>query len=108
MPRRAFSSRRLGLNTGLQSSHNLAWKLAAVVRGDASDVLLDSYEAERHTAALRTMENTNDNAFEVYEIIQTGLRGDEDQVRQLVSRSRRGGPGRPGSWRCVRVWCFYQ
>lgn len=83
----------LGLNTGLQSSHNLAWKLAAVVRGDASDVLLDSYEPERHTAALRTMENTNDNAFEVYEIIQAGLRGDEDHVRELVSRSRRGGAG---------------
>ena len=42
----------LGLNTGLQSSHNLAWKLAAVVRGEASEVLLDSYEAERHSAAL--------------------------------------------------------
>ena len=83
----------LGLNTGLQSSHNLAWKLAAVVRGEASEVLLDSYEAERHTAALRTMENTNDNAFEVYEIIQAGLRGDEDHVRELVGRSRRAGAG---------------
>jgi putative polyketide hydroxylase len=83
----------LGLNTGLQSSHNLAWKLAAVVRGEASEFLLDSYEAERHTAALRTMDNTNNNAFEVYEIVQAGLRGDEDQVRELVARSRRGGAG---------------
>ncbi len=83
----------LGLNTGLQSSHNLAWKLAAVVRGEASEILLDSYEAERHTAALRTMENTNDNALEVYEIIQAGLRGDEDHVRELVARSRRAGAG---------------
>jgi putative polyketide hydroxylase len=83
----------LGLNTGLQSSHNLAWKLAAVVRGEASEILLDSYEAERHTAALRTMDNTNNNAFEVYEIIQAGLRGDEDHVRELVARSRRGGAG---------------
>jgi putative polyketide hydroxylase len=83
----------LGLNTGLQSSHNLAWKLAAVVREEASEDLLDTYEAERHTAAVRTMENTNDNAFEIYEIIQAGLRGDEDHVRELVARSRRGGAG---------------
>jgi putative polyketide hydroxylase len=83
----------LGLNTGLQSSHNLAWKLAAVVRGEASDVLLDSYEAERHAAAFRTMDNTNDNAFEVFEIIQAGLRGDDDRVRELVAHSRRAGAG---------------
>ncbi|HEY5777446.1 MAG TPA: FAD-dependent monooxygenase [Terrimicrobiaceae bacterium] len=83
----------LGLNTGLQSSHNLAWKLAAVVRGDASDSLLDSYEAERHTAALKTMENTNDNALEVFEIIQAGLRGETDRVRELVAHSRRAGAG---------------
>jgi putative polyketide hydroxylase len=83
----------LGLNTGLQSSHNLAWKLAAVVRGEATDVLLDSYEAERHAAALRTMDNTNENAFEVFEIIQAGLKGEVDRVRQLVAHSRRGGAG---------------
>ena len=99
----------LGLNTGLQSSHNLAWKLAAVVRGDANEVLLDSYEAERHTAALRTMENTNENAFEVYEIIQAGLRGDEDHVRELVARSRRGGAGLGQDLGVVyRVRRFYQ
>ena len=83
----------LGLNTGLQSSHNLAWKLAAVVRGEASEALLDSYEAERHTAALRTMDNTNDNAFEVFEIIQAGLAGDDVRVRELVAHSRRAGAG---------------
>ncbi|WP_225832039.1 FAD-dependent monooxygenase [Streptomyces sp. NK08204] len=37
----------LGLNTGIQDAHNLAWKLAAVVKGSASDSLLDTYEAER-------------------------------------------------------------
>lgn len=36
-----------GLNTGVQDAQNLAWKLAAVVRGDAGDALLDSYEIER-------------------------------------------------------------
>ena len=36
-----------GMNTGLQDAWNLGWKLALVVRGAASDSLLDSYEAER-------------------------------------------------------------
>ncbi|MGB9308158.1 MAG: FAD-dependent monooxygenase [Mycobacterium sp.] len=36
-----------GMNTGIQDAFNLAWKLAAVVNGDAGDALLDSYEAER-------------------------------------------------------------
>src|SRR5512132_1941872 len=36
-----------GGSTGVQDARNLAWKLAAVVRGDAGPALLDSYEAER-------------------------------------------------------------
>ncbi|BBA96367.1 putative monooxygenase [Actinacidiphila reveromycinica] len=37
----------LGLNSGIQDAHNLAWKLAAVLSGRAGDSLLDTYEAER-------------------------------------------------------------
>ncbi|MEJ8644281.1 FAD-dependent monooxygenase [Streptomyces sp. MS1.HAVA.3] len=37
----------LGLNTGIQDAHNLAWKLAAVLGGGAPDSLIDTYEAER-------------------------------------------------------------
>jgi 2,4-dichlorophenol 6-monooxygenase len=37
----------LGLNSGIQDAHNLAWKLAAVFTGRAHDSLLDTYEAER-------------------------------------------------------------
>jgi 2,4-dichlorophenol 6-monooxygenase len=37
----------LGLNTGIQDVHNLAWKLAEVLAGRAEDGLLDSYQAER-------------------------------------------------------------
>lgn len=37
-----------GMNTGLQDAANLGWKLAAAVRGQAPDWLLDSYQAERH------------------------------------------------------------
>ena len=37
-----------GLNAGLGDAFNLGWKLAATVRGDAPDGLLDTYDAERH------------------------------------------------------------
>ncbi|EGP55532.1 oxygenase (tetracycline 6-hydroxylase) protein [Agrobacterium tumefaciens F2] len=37
-----------GLNLGLGDAINLGWKLAATIRGDAPDGLLDSYTSERH------------------------------------------------------------
>jgi 2-polyprenyl-6-methoxyphenol hydroxylase-like FAD-dependent oxidoreductase len=36
-----------GLNSGVQDAHNLGWKLALAVRGEAAAGLIDSYEAER-------------------------------------------------------------
>jgi len=40
-----------GLNSGVADAENLAWKLAAVIRGAAPEGLLDSYESERRAAA---------------------------------------------------------
>jgi 3-(3-hydroxy-phenyl)propionate hydroxylase len=40
-----------GANSGVQDADNLAWKLAAVLKGDAPDALLDSYAREREYAA---------------------------------------------------------
>lgn len=37
----------LGLNTGIQDAHNLAWKLASVVNGYADASLLTTYQQER-------------------------------------------------------------
>jgi putative polyketide hydroxylase len=37
-----------GANTAIQSAHNLAWKLAAVLQGSAGPALLGTYQAERH------------------------------------------------------------
>lgn len=45
----------LGLNSAIQDAHNLAWKLAMVVQGKASDALLDTYESERRPAAERNV-----------------------------------------------------
>ncbi|UPJ44502.1 FAD-dependent monooxygenase [Bradyrhizobium sp. 40] len=47
-----------GLNTGVQDAVNLGWKLAQVVKGLSPETLLDSYHAERHPVAARTLRNT--------------------------------------------------
>lgn len=43
-----------GMNSGIRDAHNLAWKLAAVVRGQIGPGILDTYELERrdHMAAI--------------------------------------------------------
>jgi putative polyketide hydroxylase len=46
----------LGGNTGIQDAHNLAWKLVAVLRGQAGPALLDTYHDERHPTGLLTMQ----------------------------------------------------
>lgn len=40
-----------GLNAGVRDAANLAWKLAACVRGGAGECLIDTYEAERRPHA---------------------------------------------------------
>jgi 2-polyprenyl-6-methoxyphenol hydroxylase-like FAD-dependent oxidoreductase len=45
-----------GLNTGIADAHNLAWKLAHVLRGAAGPELLETYHTERHPVARMTME----------------------------------------------------
>ncbi len=51
----------LGLNTGIQDAHNLAWKLAAVINGWASESLLSTYETERQPIARRNAEQSRYN-----------------------------------------------
>ena len=45
-----------GGNTGIQDAHNLAWKLAMVLRGEAGPELLDTYDAERRPVGVFTTE----------------------------------------------------
>jgi 3-(3-hydroxy-phenyl)propionate hydroxylase len=40
-----------GANSGIQDAENLAWKLAAVLKGEAGRALIDSYDLERIQAA---------------------------------------------------------
>jgi 2-polyprenyl-6-methoxyphenol hydroxylase-like FAD-dependent oxidoreductase len=48
-----------GLNTGVQDGHNLAWKLALVLKGFARESLLDSYTAERQPIAEGVLRGTD-------------------------------------------------
>ena len=45
-----------GGNTGVQDAHNLAWKLAWVLRGEASPALLATYDAERRPVGWLTVQ----------------------------------------------------
>jgi 2-polyprenyl-6-methoxyphenol hydroxylase-like FAD-dependent oxidoreductase len=47
-----------GLNLGLQDAGNLAWKLAAEIRGWAPPGLLDSYHAERYPVGLDVIDDS--------------------------------------------------
>ena len=52
-------SNGLGSNTSIQDAYNLAWKLAAVVKGHASPKLLESYNAERAPIGKQIVDRAN-------------------------------------------------
>ncbi|MEO0963208.1 MAG: FAD-dependent monooxygenase, partial [Pseudomonadota bacterium] len=59
----------LGLNTGAGDAQNLTWKLAAVLKGQASPELLDTYEAERQPVARINSEQSLTNAAKIFDLI---------------------------------------
>src|SRR5687767_1752218 len=63
-----------GLNTGVQDSVNLGWKLAQVVKGTSPESLLDTYHAERHPVAARVLRNT---------MAQVALMSVDDRIEAL-------------------------
>ncbi len=67
----------LGLNTGVQDAHNLAWKLAAVLAGRADSDLLDSYEAERQPIAELNTDQSMRNAGDMLALL--GMQADMPQ-----------------------------
>tara|TARA_R100000027_G_scaffold43940_1_gene33041 strand:+ start:6068 stop:7690 length:1623 start_codon:yes stop_codon:yes gene_type:complete len=83
----------LGMNTGLQSAVNLAWKLAAVVHGQASPDLLDTYVRERMEVVQFIFANAEGNADEVFEIIGLAMSGDWERAKSKIQHSRRAGSG---------------
>jgi 2-polyprenyl-6-methoxyphenol hydroxylase-like FAD-dependent oxidoreductase len=52
-----------GMNTGIQDGYNLAWKMALVLRGQASEKLLDTYNEERLENA-KNLTRSTDRMFQ--------------------------------------------
>ena len=48
-----------GMNTGIQDAYNLAWKMALVLKGSASQRILDTYNEERLPNARRLLQTTD-------------------------------------------------
>lgn len=69
----------LGLNSGLGDVHNLAFKLAYVLKGSASRSLLDSYESERrHVAVVNSLQSVK-NGKKIFRLLKTlGTEGASD------------------------------
>ncbi len=57
-------SNGLGSNTSIQDAFNLAWKLAAVLKGQAGPALLDSYSQERAPIAKQIVTRANQSIEE--------------------------------------------
>lgn len=58
----------LGLNSGVQDVHGLAWRLGGVLAGWAPESLLDSYERERQPVAQYNADQSLRNASKLIEV----------------------------------------
>lgn len=88
-------SNGLGSNTSVQDAFNLAWKLAMVVKGQAGDALLDSYEAERAPVAKQIVTRANQSIAEFGPIFGAlGMDGgvDTDKIRANMAKLGDTGP----------------
>src|SRR5699024_12522921 len=73
-------SNGLGSNTSIQDSYNLAWKLAAVLKGQAGDNLLDTYSTERAPVAKQIVTSASQSGRELMQRIdRLGLTDDIGQ-----------------------------
>jgi len=93
-----------GLNTGIQTAHNLAWKLAAVLRGEASPALLDSFDAERLEVARRVCAFGRTNAGYVEQMMAALRSADGVEERQEAFRRSR----QYGNWMGLDLGVHYE
>lgn len=77
-----------GMNTGIQDAHNLAWKLALVLRGEAKSALLDSYEQER-LPVIKNIVSTTEKMTKVMISRFPGMNGVRRLLFYIVARSKK-------------------
>ena len=86
-------SNGLGSNTSIQDAFNLAWKLAAVVKGQATPRLLDSYSVERAPVAKQIVTRANKSITEFGPIFEAlGMDGSMDHTRIEANMASRCDP----------------
>jgi 3-(3-hydroxy-phenyl)propionate hydroxylase len=83
-----------GLNSGIDDAHNLAWKLAMVVHGEAEPPLLNSFTEERRAATLENLGNAikstwfmspPGSGFRTLRDAALSLAETEDWARELIN-----------------------
>jgi 2,4-dichlorophenol 6-monooxygenase len=85
----------LGLTSAIHDVQNLCWKLAAVLAGDASPALLETYEAERRPADQRNCQRSLENGFNHFEVgALIGISPDNSAEENMALLRRLWG-GRP-------------
>jgi 2,4-dichlorophenol 6-monooxygenase len=78
-------SNGLGSNTSIQDAFNLAWKLASVIKGQATPKLLETYSKERAPIAKQIVSRANQSIGEFGPIFQAlGMDGgfDHDKIKR--------------------------
>ncbi len=74
-----------GMNSGIQDVHNLAWKLAMVLRGEASESLLATYHHERYPVAQANIAWSLVNARRFGTIAEAVASGDLQQLENALA-----------------------
>jgi 2,4-dichlorophenol 6-monooxygenase len=88
-------SNGLGSNTSIQDSYNLAWKLAAVLRGQAGPELLETYTAERAPVAEQIVTRANRSSREFggfFDALGLGPGQTEEQMRAAIDERKANTP----------------
>ena len=79
----------LGLTSAIHDVHNLTWKLAAVLAGQAGPDLLDTYEPERRPALERNAQRSLENAINHFAIVdRLGVSHEQTEEENLASLRR--------------------
>jgi 2,4-dichlorophenol 6-monooxygenase len=83
----------LGLNTCVQDAHNLAWKLAYVIKGYAGEALLNSYTQERAPIGKQIVKRANQSRRD-YSALHAVFRipSEEKPTAAGIARLRAPGP----------------
>lgn len=98
-----------GMNTGIGDAYNLAWKLALVVKGQAHETLLDSYEAERMPFAHAIL-NESDMAFQLMTTTRPSVRWLKMHVAPLLLNMVTSLPPvqKRAFWLLSQLWTDYR